>query len=85
MIFVDGTNPNAGGGNGTIFSPCQRLSKAVNNTIARGCPAKPAIISVAKGHYEGFSFALTKACPFKLVASSGPILIGPRPIPLRNP
>ncbi len=81
MIFGDGQNPNAAAGNGTVFSPYQRFSEAVINTLAGGCPASPAIVSVANGHYEGFSFALTNACPFKLVASSGSILIGPRPYP----
>lgn len=85
VIFGDGQNPNAAAGNGTVFSPYQRFSEAVINTLAGGCPASPAIVSVANGHYEGFSFALTNACPFQARRFFWFDLNRPPPIPLRNP
>lgn len=87
IIFVDGWHPNAAAGNGSVFAPFQRLSDAIafNGGV---CPAPSAtvpVISVVSGQYEGYSFKQTNTCPFKIIAPSGSVLIGPRPIPARNP
>ncbi len=87
IIFVDGWHPNAAAGNGSVFAPFQRLSDAIafNGGV---CPAPSAtvpVISVVSGQYEGYSFKQTNTCAFKIIAPSGSVLIGPRPIPARNP
>lgn len=87
IIFVDGWHPNAASGNGSVFAPFQRLTDAIafNGGVCPSPSATVPVISVVSGQYEGYSFKQTNTCPFKIIAPSGSVLIGPRPIPARNP